>query len=372
MYVSAVKCAAILCAALYASHRPCAAEGVPAPIVECLANEAAFSGYECEFILRDGTSTSREDVERGEIAQLGCEIHGIWGRESGREWVRGTAVKSVPMGSDQYTTGIDRWDGARARDSRWRLKITPLAATLESLSKIDDKHLMKVSPWCSLGFLSPSRKLNFAGRYFAFVSEHGRFGNDFIVTREDSQISYETDASEGNLTQRQKLTIDQSRGHLPVLYVANSRRGRDPKPAHESTFVSSVLDAESLPNGCVFPTKVIAYYYPDDQFAFFRVRSFEATNISPIPENADPLLIEAQEQIQLHNNQDVYVSAINRGEKVYLSDLPRLAGRLERAVAHGKSPQQEPQSYLALQVAIVLAAVVIVALLGKRFVFSRS
>ncbi len=298
-------------------------------IVECLANEALFDGYECQFIFQEGVANDEAAARRGDLQSVWAEVSGTWARDGHREWVISERFTRTDEGKSGFLAGIPASSNACASDGALWLSAGQFVVTIETPTRKDDRHqVFPMSPWCSLGFLSSGRLSNNPGEFFAFVLQHPQFGRDVTMIDDETSWTFALVASEGPTTQVSEATVSKAPGALPIRFVTE----RTEDGVRVSRFESHILASQQLDNGCVFPSSVVAYYHPWEYHPYFRVVTFRATEFSRLEPGVDPLLFTASRRIQLHNNvDDDHVSGVFENEKIFLSDLPALAGRVEQA-----------------------------------------
>ena len=298
-------------------------------IVECLANEALFDGYECEFLLKEGVATDEGAAQRGDLQNVWAEVSGTWARDGHREWVVSERSTRTEAGESGFLAGIPGSPNACASDGALWLSAAQSVVTIETPTRKGGRHqVFPMSPWCSLGFLSPGRLSNSPGERFAFLLQHPQLGPEVTMIEDESSWTFTSVRSEGPTTQVSEVMVSKTLGALPIRF--SYERAEDGVRA--SRFESHVLASQQLDNGCVFPSSVVAYYHPCEYHPYFRVITFRATEFSRLEPGLDPLLFTASRPIQLHNNvDDDHVSVVFENEKIFVSDLPALAGRVEEA-----------------------------------------
>jgi len=325
-----------------------------------LANEDAFDGMQCRFVMREGIAETQEEAARGRLAETWSVIEGTWGRDDVREWLVAKPVKVTENGIK-----IRIWVGAHATDGEYWLKATSGVVMIESWAGRDSRPIFSGSPWSSLGFLGGARVVNNPAKYFAFQRDHPEFKSNLRIQESESQVTLLTHASEGPVTQDAKAVFDVVEGAIPLRYVHRSRRNG----TQTMHFESRIIESKTLANGCVFPTSVVAYYHPSDSHPYFRVVTFDATDFAVVDPDPDPLLFTAEERFQLHNNVDDYVSAVAEGEKIYLSSLSELAQRVKEANVR-RMVAKEPSGSGVIW--IVVVGLVVVAIPSAWFWYVRT
>jgi hypothetical protein len=254
-------------------------------IIHCLANEAAFDGYECSFVMREGRADSEEQARRGELSTTQLSIEGRWAHDGEREWLTARVKEPFAGIEASLTSNLGDHLYSTSTDGQRRFHASNLGYVCVESWESTDREVFSRSPWCSLGFLGSKRLVNNGAEYFAFVLQHPQYGGNVAVTEDATQASFEFKIQ----GQYQKVTLAKEHGYLPIRYLV----GELQNGVQSFAFESVIREHRTLDNGCVFPTSVVAFYQPSETHPYFRVITFEATDFRLLQPDEDPLLFTA-------------------------------------------------------------------------------